>query len=73
MTRRGAVDQAAGQDRLSAIRRCHRCDPCGWKLGPDGTPVDLAVRCTHTPPAPVRDITKPIHEPDLFDAEETEP
>ncbi|MCV7404512.1 hypothetical protein [Mycobacterium marseillense] len=77
MTRgRGSAEQAAREERLSAIRRCRRCDPCGWLLGPDRTPVDPARRCDHgapaTPPA-VRDITEPIHQPDLFDTEENHP
>lgn len=72
VTRRSAADQAARKERLAAIRQCRRCDPCGWKLGPDGTPIDPAVRCTHSsPPAPPsasdgRDFTEPIHEFDLF-------
>jgi hypothetical protein len=52
--------------RAAAIHGCHRCDPSGWRLGPDGAPVDPATRCDHgapvTPPAG-RDITEPIHEP----------
>lgn len=72
MTRRSsAIEQAAREGRASAIRRCRRCDPCGWKLGPDHTPVEPAVRCDHRPPPPARDITEPLHEPDLFtDTEE---
>lgn len=68
MSRRSAFEQAAREDRPSAIRRCCRCDPCGWQLGPDHTPIEPAVRCDHRKPTPpaVRDITAPIHEPDLF-------
>jgi hypothetical protein len=64
MNRRSAIEQASRENRLSATRRCRRCDPCGWQLGPDDTPIDPAVRCTHnTPtPPPVRDITEPIHQ-----------
>lgn len=72
MTRRSAIERAAREERLSAIRRCRRCDPNGWRLGPDRTPVEPAVRCDRgapaTPPA-VRDITEPIHQPDLFSEE----
>lgn len=66
MSRRGAVERAAREERASAIRRCRRCDPCGWRLGPDRTPIEPAVRCDHAAPdtAPaVRDITGPIHDP----------
>ncbi|SEH79581.1 hypothetical protein SAMN04489835_4231 [Mycolicibacterium rutilum] len=68
MSRRRVIEKAAREERASAIRRCRRCDPCGWLLGPDRTPIDPAVRCTHrTPTSPaVRDITVPIHEPDLY-------
>jgi hypothetical protein len=68
MNRRTAVDQTAREERLSAIRRCRRCVPCGWKLGPDQTPIDPAVRCTHNSPPPPsgRDISEPIHDPGLF-------
>jgi hypothetical protein len=69
VTRRGVIDHAARNERLAAIRRCRRCDPCGWQLGSDQTPIDPAVRCTHNRPPPAawgRDITEPIHEPDLF-------
>lgn len=66
MSRRRAIQQAAREERASAIRQCRRCDPCGWKLGPDHTPIEPAVRCDHgapaTPPA-VRDITEPLHQP----------
>lgn len=66
MSRR--TEQAAREERLAAIRRCRHCDPCGWQLGPDGTPVEPARRCLHsTPAAPAsRDITEPLHEPALF-------
>lgn len=66
MSRRRDIDQAAREERVAAIRRCRRCDPCGWKLGPDCTPIDPAVRCTHSPPMPAsnRDITEPIHRTD---------
>ena len=67
MTRRTPVEQAERKERFAAIRRCRRCDPCGWKLGPDRTPIDPATRCDHGAPAPapaVRDITEPIHQPD---------
>lgn len=69
MTRRSAIERAAREERLSAIHRCRHCDPCGWLLGSDHTPIDPAVRCNHgAPVAPpvVRDITAPIDEPDLF-------
>lgn len=65
VTRMSATEQAARKARVAAIRRCVRCDPTGWLLGEDGTPVDPAVRCDHgapTTPPPARDIT----EPDLF-------
>lgn len=65
MSRRSAIERAAREGRMSAIRCCDECDPNGWKLGPDHTPIEPAVRCAHdvpaTPPA-VRDITEPIHE-----------
>jgi hypothetical protein len=70
MSRRSAVDQTAREARMAAIRACRSCDPCGWQLGPDRTPIDPAIRCTHDrpplAPASVWDITEPIHEPDLF-------
>jgi hypothetical protein len=74
MSRRSAVEQAAREERLAAIRRCRRCDPCGWRLGPDQTPIDPAVRCTHNQSALAsgRDITEPIHELDLFAQPEAE-
>lgn len=67
MTRLSADEQAARDARMAAIRSCGGCDPSGWRLGPDGTPVDPAQRCDHgTPPAlgivRERDITEPIHE-----------
>lgn len=66
MSRRNAdVKRVEREARWVAIRRCRRCDPSGWKLGMDGTPIDPAVRCQHgaapAPPA-VRDITEPIHD-----------
>ena len=67
MSRRGAGERAAREQRASAIRQCRRCDPCGWKLGSDRTPIDPATRCDHGAPAPapaVRDITEPIHQSD---------
>jgi hypothetical protein len=68
MSRRSAIEQAAPGERLSAIRRCRRCDPCGWQLDPDHTPSDPAVRCRRDsqppPPASDRDITEPIHQPE---------
>lgn len=68
MNRRSAVDHAAREARSSAIRRCDRCDPCGWQLGPDRTPIDPAIRCTHNSPSAAADrgIAAPIHEPDLL-------
>lgn len=39
MSRRREADQAAREERASAIRRCRRCDPCGWKLAADRTPI----------------------------------
>ncbi|WP_131809787.1 hypothetical protein [Mycolicibacterium fortuitum] len=66
MSRRRALNQAAREERLSAIRRCRRCDSSGWRLGRDRTPVDPAVRCDHgapDTPSAVRDITEPIHQP----------
>ncbi|TDL01540.1 hypothetical protein EI067_00365 [Mycobacterium paragordonae] len=73
--RRGAIEQPARDERLAAIRRCPRCDPFGWKLGPDHTPIEPAVRCTHDarPPAAVRDITEPLHQPEMFDTQEPQP
>nr|WP_156770660.1 hypothetical protein [Mycobacterium gordonae] len=66
MTRRRAVDQAAREERIAAIRRCRRCDPCGWQLGPDRIPIEPAVRCAHSDP-PHRDYSAPVHEqPDLY-------
>ncbi|ODR06421.1 hypothetical protein BHQ21_11570 [Mycobacterium sherrisii] len=67
MSRRRDIEQAAHAERASAIRQCRRCDPCGWKLAADRTPIEPAVRCDHGAPAtppPVRDITEPIHQPD---------
>lgn len=66
MTRRSAADQTSARERYAAIRRCRHCDPVGWRLQPNGEPIDPAVRCTHSPPSSVRDITEPIHQPDLF-------
>ncbi|SLE60986.1 Uncharacterised protein [Mycobacteroides abscessus subsp. massiliense] len=67
MSRRRAAEQTAREERASAIRRCRRCDPCGWQLDLDHTPIEPAVRCDHGAPAAppaVRDITEPIHQPD---------
>ncbi|KMO82304.1 hypothetical protein [Mycolicibacterium chlorophenolicum] len=67
MSRRSAVDQSAREARIAAIRACRGCDPCGWLLGGDRTPIDPAVRCTHgttAAPSAVRDITEPIHQVD---------
>lgn len=64
MTGRRAAEQAAREQRASAISQCRRCDPCGWRLGPDRTPIEPAIRCDHGAPATlpaVRDITEPIH------------
>lgn len=64
MTRRSAAEQATRDARMAAIRGCRRCDPSGWLLGPDRTPIDPAVRCDHGAAAaqpPTRDITEPIH------------
>lgn len=74
-SRRGAIEQAAREERLAAIRRCPSCDPCGWQLGPDHTPIEPAVRCTHDarPPAAVRDISEPIHQADLSYTQEPQP
>jgi hypothetical protein len=47
VSRRSAIDQAVREERLYAIRRCSHCGPCGWQLGPDQSPIDPAVRCTH--------------------------
>ncbi|EFG79558.1 hypothetical protein HMPREF0591_0535 [Mycobacterium parascrofulaceum ATCC BAA-614] len=78
MRRRRAAEQAAREERASAIRRCRRCDPCGWLLGPDHTPIDPAVRCSHGPPEPehqaapthpTRSFSEPIRQPDLFSEE----
>lgn len=69
MSRVPAIEQAAREERLLAIRRCRRCDPNGWQLAPDGTPVEPARRCVHTSPPAVRDITEPIHQRDLFTKE----
>lgn len=66
--RRTAVKDAARAERdarAAAIRACRRCDPNGWRLGPDRTPVEPATRCDHqalAQPA-VRDVTEPFHEP----------
>jgi hypothetical protein len=75
MSRDRAIEQAARKQRLSAIDRCRACDPTGWKLAPDRTPIEPAVRCTHNAPTPsaVRDITEPIHPPELFDTQEPQP
>ncbi|BBX02265.1 hypothetical protein BST36_29110 [Mycolicibacterium moriokaense] len=66
MTRRSADDQAAREARIAAIRACRRCDPCGWKLADDRTPIEPARRCDHgapaKPPIPTRDVTEPIHQ-----------
>jgi hypothetical protein len=69
LERRGAAKAAAHTERevrMAAIRTCRRCDPAGWLLGPDRTPVEPATRCDHgaaTAPPAGRDITEPIHEP----------
>lgn len=66
MTRRDAIEQAARQARIAAIRSCGGCDPSGWLLGPDRTPIEPAVRCDRAAPAKppaVRDITQPVHQP----------
>lgn len=68
MSRRSSIEQA-GAERRAAIRACRSCDASGWRLGPDGLSADLARRCDHSPPpapAPIRDITEPLHESDLF-------
>lgn len=67
MSRRKATDQAAREERLSKIRQCPSCDPCGWKLGPDRTPIEPAVRCSHDarPLAPIRDFNELIHRQEL--------
>jgi hypothetical protein len=62
-----ADEQKARDERMTAIRECHSCDPNGWKFGRDGIPVDPAVRCDHGAPIPgpaCRDITEPIHAPE---------
>ncbi|BBY67559.1 hypothetical protein [Mycolicibacterium helvum] len=70
MSHRSDIEQTGRKARYAAIRRCRHCDPCGWRLLPDGTPIDPAVRCDHnsppSAPASGRDITEPIHKPDLF-------
>lgn len=63
------AELAARKERTAAIRRCRYCDPCGWRYGLDGDPIDPAVRCDHRPSAPVRDISEPIHQPELFDTQ----
>lgn len=73
MRRQRAIEQTAREQRLSAIDRCRACDPCGWQLGPDHTPIEPARRCAHNSPPAVRDITEPIHQPDLFDHQEHKP
>jgi len=65
MSRLSSVELAARRERVAAIRRCRFCDPVGWRLD-----VDPVIRCTHRPPAPARDITEPVHQPDLFNTEE---
>ncbi|MFZ0715918.1 hypothetical protein [Mycobacterium sp.] len=63
MSRRNATEQIAREERVSKIRQCRRCHPCGWLLDTDGTPIEPAIRCTHGARPPVfRDITAPIHE-----------
>lgn len=64
MSRRSAIDQAAREARVAAIRGCRRCGPNGWRLGIDRMPVEPAVRCTHSSPPAGRDITAPIHQPE---------
>ena len=71
MNRRGAVELAARKERAAAIRRCWRCDPCGWQLDTDGTPIEPAVRCTHNAsnPPPIPDaapdlFSEPRHQPE---------
>ncbi|WP_304113658.1 hypothetical protein [Mycolicibacterium bacteremicum] len=66
MSRPNATELAARKERLSTIRRCRRCDPCGWALDTAGVPIDPAVRCTHGVSTPHIDVTAPPHEPDLF-------
>lgn len=43
------IDQAAA--RAQAITKCPWCDDEGWRKGPDGLPLDNAIRCDHTPPS----------------------
>jgi hypothetical protein len=61
-----AAANAAREARWAAIRACRRCDPSGWRLGPDGAPTDPARRCDHSAVGSHvqngRDITAPIHE-----------
>lgn len=66
--RRAGKDAARTEreEREAAVRGCRRCDQSGWVLGPDGAPVDPAMRCDHaapTPPPAGRDVTEPLHEP----------
>lgn len=64
-----SVEQAAREERLAAIDQCPSCDPSGWRLGLDHTPIDPAVRCDHNAPpsnpGAGRDITQPLHEHEL--------
>lgn len=67
--RRNAVEQIARNYRNAAINRCRRCDPCVWKLGPDRTPIEPAIRCDHgasAAPRPARDVSEPIHRPEDY-------
>lgn len=64
MSHRSDIEQTERKARYAAIHRCRHCDPCGWRLLPDGTPIEPAVRCDHGAPPEVRDITEPIHQTD---------
>jgi len=66
VSRHSSAERAARDERVSKTRHCRRCDPCGWLLDTDGTPVDPAVRCQHGARPPVcRDISEPIHQQEI--------
>lgn len=46
----GDAEQAERQrraERIAARNACRLCDDSGWRLGPDLTPIEPAVRCDH--------------------------
>lgn len=62
-----AAARSQREARAAAIQSCRCCDPCGWRLGPDGLPVEPATRCQHRSDSELadRDVTVPLHEPPI--------